>query len=164
MKYICPLITVSDLKLSRDFYEKLLKQKVKYDFGENVTFYGDFAIHLRSHFKELIDNREIRQGGNNFELYFEYDNVEQIVESLKEENILFVHEIREQPWRQKVVRFYDPDKNIIEIGESIEHLAFRLQNEGLSIEQISETTNMSLDFVNESIKKFNEKRNPPRRA
>ena len=71
MKYICPLITVSDIKLSRDFYEKLLKQKVKYDFGENVTFYGDFAIHLQSHFKELIDNREIRQGGNNFELYFE---------------------------------------------------------------------------------------------
>jgi catechol 2,3-dioxygenase-like lactoylglutathione lyase family enzyme len=159
MKYICPLITVSDIKLSRDFYEKILKQKVKYDFGENVTFYGDFAIHLQSHFKKLIDNREIRQGGNNFELYFEYDNVEQIVESLKEENISFVHEIREQPWRQKVVRFYDPDKNIIEIGESIEYLAFRLRSEGLSIEQISETTNMPVDFVNESIEKFNENKN-----
>lgn len=91
MKYICSLITVSDLKLSRDFYEKLLTQKVKYDFGKSLTFYGDFAIHLQSHFKELIDNREIRQGGNNFELYFEYDNVEQIVKSLKEETALFVH-------------------------------------------------------------------------
>ncbi len=161
MKYICPLITVSDIKLSRDFYERLLKQKVKYDFGENVNFYGDFAIHLQSHFKELIDNREIRQGGNNFELYFEYDNIEQIVNSLKEENITFFHEIREQPWRQKVVRFYDPDKNIIEVGESLEYLAFRLKKEGLSIEQISETTKMSLSFVNESIEKFNEKKNKP---
>lgn len=159
MKYICPLITVSDITLSRYFYENILKQKVKYDFGENVTFYGDFSIHLQSHFKELIDNKEIKQGGNNFELYFEYDNVEQIVKSLKEENVSFVHEIREQPWRQKVVRFYDPDKNIIEIGESIAYLTFRLRNEGLSIEQISKTTNMSVDFVNESIEKFNESKN-----
>jgi catechol 2,3-dioxygenase-like lactoylglutathione lyase family enzyme len=142
MKYICPLITVSDIKRSRDFYENLLNQKVKFDFGENITFHGDFAIHLQSHFKELIDNKEIRQGGNNFELYFEYDNVEQIVKLLMENNISFVHGIREQPWRQKVVRFYDPDKNIIEIGESMEYLAFRLKIEGLSIEQISKITNM----------------------
>ena len=154
MKYICTLITVSDIKRSRDFYENLLKQKVKFDFGENVTFHGDFAIHLQSHFKDLIDNKEIRHGGNNFELYFEYDNVEQIVKSLKDNNISFVHEIREQPWRQKVVRFYDPDKNIIEIGESMEYLVFRLKNEGLSIERITDITNMTIDFVIKSIEKY----------
>lgn len=154
MKYICLLITVSDIKISRNFYEKILGQKVKFDFGENVTFHGDFAIHLQSHFKELIDNKEIRHGGNNFELYFEYDNIEQIVNILKEHDVSFVHEIREQPWRQKVVRFYDPDKNIIEIGESMEHLIFRLKNEGMSIEQISKTTYMPIVFVNESIEKY----------
>jgi len=154
MKYICSLITVSDIKRSRDFYENLLNQKVKFDFGENITFHGDFAIHLQSHFKDLIDNKEIRQGGNNFELYFEYDNVEQIVKLLMDKNISFVHAIREQPWRQKVVRFYDPDKNIIEIGESMEYLSFRLKNEGLSIEQISKITNMSIDFVINSIEKY----------
>lgn len=155
MKYICSLITVSDINRSRNFYENLLNQKVKYDFGENVTFHGDFAIHLQSHFKELIDNKEILHGGNNFELYFEYDNVEQIVKELKANNISFVHEIREQPWRQKVVRFYDPDKNIIEIGESLEFLAYRLKNDGLTIEQISKTINMPIDFINESIEKHN---------
>ena len=91
MKYICSLITVSDIKRSRDFYENLLNQKVKFDFGENVTFHGDFAIHLHSHFKELIDNREIIHGGNNFELYFEYDDIEQIVKSLKDNNISFIY-------------------------------------------------------------------------
>jgi catechol 2,3-dioxygenase-like lactoylglutathione lyase family enzyme len=155
MKYICSLITVSDIKRSRDFYENLLNQKVKYDFGENVTFHGDFAIHLQSHFKALIDGKEIKHGGNNFELYFEYDNVEQIVTLLRDNNVSFVHDIREQPWRQKVVRFYDPDDNIIEIGESLEYLAFRLNNEGLSREQISETIHMPIPFVNESIEKYN---------
>lgn len=57
MKYVCPLITVSDINLARDFYENILYQKVKYDFGESVTFHGDFAIHLQSHYKNLIDNR-----------------------------------------------------------------------------------------------------------
>ena len=154
MKYVCPLITVSDMKLARDFYETLLGQKVKYDFGESVTFHGDFAIHLQTHYKNLIDNREIKSGGNNFELYFESDTIELIVENLKKSKIIFVHELREQPWRQKVVRFYDLDKNIIEVGETLEHLSFRLKKEGLSFEQISEITNMPIDFVIDSIEKY----------
>ena len=154
MKYVCPLITVSDMKQSRDFYENLLDQKVKHDYGESVTFYGDFAIHLQNHFKNLIDNHEIKSGGNNFELYFESDTIELIVEKLKGNNVIFLHELREQPWRQKVVRFYDPDKNIIEIGETLEHLSFRLRTEGLSVEQVSEITNMPVDFVIDSIEKY----------
>ncbi len=158
MKYICSLIAVSDLKRSRDFYENLLNQKVKFDFGESITFHGDFAIHLQSHFKELIYNKEVKHGGNNFELYFESDSIELIVKKLKEKKISFVHEIREQPWRQKVVRFYDLDKNIIEIGETLEHLSYRLKNEGLSIEQISKITSMPVDFVIDSIEKYKRKK------
>jgi catechol 2,3-dioxygenase-like lactoylglutathione lyase family enzyme len=154
MKFICPLITVSDIEKSRSFYESILGQKVKFDLGENITFHGDFAIHLKSHFKELIDNKEIIHGGNDFELYFEYDNVEEIERILKNNNVLFVHEIREQPWKQKVIRFYDPDKHIIEIGESMEFLSFRLNKEGMSIEQISKATDLPIDFVNRSIEKF----------
>lgn len=156
MKYICPLITVSDMEVARDFYENILDQNVKYDFGESVTFHGDFTIHLQSHYKKLIDNREVKSGVNNFELYFESDKIELVVERLKKKMILFVHELREQPWRQKVVRFYDPDKNIIEIGETIEHLSFRLKKEDLSFEQISKITNMPINFVIDSIEK-NEK-------
>lgn len=156
MKYICPLITVKDIDRARDFYENILNQKVKFDFGENVTFWGDFAIHLESHFSHLIDEKPIKQGGNNFELYFEEDQIEQMVATLKEHHIQFIHEIREQPWQQKVVRFYDPDQHIIEIGESLEHLAYRLHNKGLTPEHISKRTSMPLDFVNESIKQFKE--------
>ena len=147
------------MKVSRDFYENILDQKVKYDFGESVTFHGDFAIHLRSHYKSLIDNREVKSGGNNFELYFESDKIELIVEKLKENEILFVHELREQPWRQKVVRFYDPDKNIIEIGETLEHLSYRLRKEDLSFEQIAKITNMPLEFVIDSIEKYERLKN-----
>lgn len=154
MKYICSLITVSDINHSRNFYERLLEQKVKFDFGENITFHGDFAIHLKAHYKELIDRREINSGGNNFELYFESDEIEKMVLRLKENSVRFVHEAREQPWRQKVVRFYDPDDNIIEIGESMEFVAYRLKKENMTAEEISEIINMNIEFVQKSIEKY----------
>ena len=154
MKFICSLITVSDIENSRYFYETILNQKVKFDFGENVTFHGDFAIHLKSHFQNLIDNKEIKSGGNNFELYFEDNNIEKIVELLHENNVEFIHKIKEQPWRQKVIRFYDPDKHIIEIGESIEFLCYRLHIENIDVSEISKITYMPIEFVEKSIRNF----------
>jgi len=150
IKFVCPLITVTDMKRSRNFYENMLGQKVVTDFGENVS-YGGFAIHSRPHFKMLIDNKEVAHGGNNFELYFEYDDVEQICEKLKAEKVEFVHELREQPWKQLVVRFYDPDKNIIEIGESIEHLIVRLHQQGHSSDAISQMTGLDKKFIEKTI-------------
>ncbi|MBI9066406.1 MAG: hypothetical protein JEZ09_03870 [Salinivirgaceae bacterium] len=154
MKFICPLITVADIKKSREFYEKVLEQKVKFDFGENVTFEGDFAIHKKSHFQKLIDNKEIKTNCNNFELYFEYDNLQQLENKLSEIKVDFVHELREQPWRQKVIRFYDLDKNIIEVGESMEFLAYRLTKEGNTLKEISEIISMPLELVKASIQKL----------
>jgi catechol 2,3-dioxygenase-like lactoylglutathione lyase family enzyme len=154
MKFICALITVGNMERSREFYENVLEQKVKYDYGENVTFHGDFAIHLRSHFQGLIDKREVTKGANNVELYFELDNLEKLEKKLNKEGVEFVHGIREQPWRQKVMRFYDPDQHIIEVGESFEHLSYRLHREGLEIGKIAEITYMPESFVRDSIARF----------
>lgn len=154
MKYVCPLITVSDIKKARDFYEKVLEQKVKIDHGENVTFEGDFAIHLKSHFQTLIDNREIKMGSNNFELYFEFDDIKQIEKKLIDNKVEFLHTTREQPWRQRVIRFYDPDNNIIEVGESMEFLAYRLFKEEKTIKEISGITTLPDSFIQASIQKL----------
>ncbi len=157
MKFKCSLITVENIERSREFYEKVLGQKVKYDYGENVCFEGDFAIHLKSHFSDLIDNKVILNNSNNFELYFEHDDVDNFVEKLKNLDVEFVHEAREQPWRQKVVRFYDPDKNIIEVGESLEFLSYRLWKEGKDPEEIAQILSMPPNFVKNGVEKFREK-------
>jgi len=152
VRFVSTLITVADIRKSREFYENILGQTVEADFGANVSFSG-FAIHLRPHFKMLIDNKEIVGGGNNFELYFEYDDVEQIVEKLKAEKVEFVHELREQPWKQRVARFYDPDQNIIEIGETLEYLIFRLYQQGNSFDEISKMTGMDKEFIEKTVDK-----------
>lgn len=151
MKYICPLVTVSDITVARIFYEKVLNQVVKYDFGENVTYHGDFAIHLKSHFADLIDGKEIKAQANNFELYFEEDELDQLVERLEQRDVEFVHELREQPWKQRVIRFYDPDKNIIEVGESLESVCKRLSRQGNSKDEIIEMVGVSGAFVEQTL-------------
>ena len=85
MKFICPLIVVDDINASRRFYENVLNQKVKHDFGENIAFEGGFSIHLKSHFFELLDLSpdKITKKSNNSELYFEEDDLDTIIEKLK---------------------------------------------------------------------------------
>lgn len=147
IKFICPLITVADIKKSRLFYENILNQKVKFDFGENVTYEGDFAIHLQTHFQSLINQKEIIRPNNSCELYFESDAIEELSEKLKSAGIVFVHEIREQPWRQKVARFYDPDYNLLEVGESMESLIKRLSSDGMTFDEIISATGLPEAFV-----------------
>lgn len=139
---------------SRHFYETILEREIKYDFGENITFHGDFAIHLDVHFKKLIGNKEIKRGSHNFELYFEEDDMDQVMKILKSHQVDLVHEMMEQPWRQRVIHFYDPDQHIIEVGESLEFLSYRLHNEGLSKENIAAIIGLTGEFVSESIQKF----------
>ncbi|MEN6462066.1 MAG: VOC family protein [Syntrophomonas sp.] len=150
MKFICPLIVVNDIETSRNFYEKVLNQKVEYDFGENVAFAGGFAIHLKSHFSDLINvsSDRIIQTSNNFELYFEEDDLDGLLEKISVlGSVEYIHGIKEQPWGQRVIRFYDPDGHIVEVGESMENVARRFLDQGLSIEETAQLTSMPEEFV-----------------
>ncbi|AKB80498.1 Lactoylglutation lyase [Methanosarcina horonobensis HB-1 = JCM 15518] len=150
MKFICPLIVVNNMEISRNFYEKVLNQKIQYDFGENISFEGGFAIHLKSHFSDLIsvNKNNIIQKSNNSELYFEEEDLDSFLQKLKGmDSIEYVHKLKEQPWGQRVIRFYDPDMHIVEVGEPMESVVKRLLNEGLSVEETSKRTLMPEEFV-----------------
>ena len=152
MKFVCSLFVVADIARAKDFYSRALGQRIVTDFGENVAFEGGFAIHQRDHYEKLIDGRQVIQGGNDAELYFEHDDVLAIEAALKEEGVEFVHGTREQPWRQRVLRFYDPDRHIVEIGESLEHLSYRLWKEGMTEKEIGEITMMGEEFARKAIR------------
>ncbi len=154
MKYVCSLVVVENVERARKLYEKILNQKVITDFGENVGFEGGFAIHKREHFEGLINGNKVLLGSNTFELYFEDDDLENVEKKLTTEGITFIHHIKEQPWRQRVMRFYDYDKNIIEIGERLEHTAYRLYKDGLPIEEITKYTFMPKEMIEAAIKEY----------
>jgi catechol 2,3-dioxygenase-like lactoylglutathione lyase family enzyme len=154
LKYSGPLYVVEDIAVSRQFYEQLLGQKVQMDFGVNVSFEGNFSIHLKSHFQGLLGDPAlfpVTVKAHNGELYFDSDEIDTIFQRLKNAGVEFLHEIREQPWAQRVLRFYDPDGHIIEIGEFMEATVLRLHQQGLSAERIREKTGMPIEFVNHAL-------------
>ena len=159
MEYKCALFVVEDIEKSRFLYENILGQEVEVDFGEDVAFHSGFAIHQKSHFEKLISGHTVTKKLNNHELYFEDDQLENIVETLKKHGFYFLHDIVEQPWRQRVVRFYDYDAHIIEIGERMEYVAFRLFKENKSIDEISKITYLPEDAVRTAIKEYAQARN-----
>ncbi len=156
MKFKCPLIVVKDINVSRNFYENILNQKVKYDFGENVMYEGDFSIQLKSHFAKMItiNQNDIISKPNNFELYFEVENIDDFLQTLERTKyeIEFIHELIEHSWGQRVIRFYDPDMHIIEVGESIESVVKRFLNQGLSVEETAKRTQHPIEFVRQCFK------------
>lgn len=81
------------------------------------------------------------------ELYFESAEIREIEEKIRDFGCEFVHPVREQPWNQRVFRFYDPDGYIIEVGEPMDAVVKRLAVEGLSREEISQKSSMPLEFV-----------------
>ena len=123
-----------------------------------MTFGGDFAIHLKSHFLQLVNlsSNDISKRPNNSELYFEEDNLDDLLEKLKEYgSIEYIHAIKEQPWGQRVIRFYDPDMHIIEVGESMESVARRFLSQGFSIEETAKRISMPEEFVQQCFNKNN---------
>lgn len=154
MKYVCPLLVVSDMGLSRKFYEEVLNQRVKVDFGENVTYEGDYALHLQSHYTNLIENKPIAFGGHDGEIYFEDDDLEALQARLQAADVEFLHTIREEPWKQRVLRFYDPDKHIIEVGETLELLSYRLNKSGMNAAEIAAATGIPEEHVVNMINKY----------
>lgn len=157
LKYSGALIAVQDMAVSRKFYEDLLGQQVKFDFGQDVAFEGDFSLHSRSHFQSLLGdagrNPDATPGRKlEGELFFETDEVDAVYQKLSEAQVEFIHAVREQPWGQRVMRLYDPDGFIVEIGETMESVVRRFHAQGLSAQQVSAKSSMPLDFVERVIR------------
>ena len=155
LKFVSPLIVVEDMARSRQFYEQLLEQKVKFDFGVDVAFEGDFTIHLKSHFQSLLGDATrypITPKAHNGELYFDTDEIELIYQRLQAAGVEFIEGIQEQPWGQRAMRLYDPDGHILEIGEPMEITVQRFYRKGWSIDRIAEKTGMPPEFIEGAIK------------
>lgn len=149
-----PIILVENIQRSRQFYGTTLRQKVKYDFGVNVSFEGDFAIHLKSHFAEITHmnhSQSIIMGSNSFDLCFETEIIDEIFHELQRINTRFLNGIEEQPWGQRVLRCYDPDGHLVEIGETMEAVVIRYYQQGKTMDEILNKTAMPKEFVEGTI-------------
>ena len=146
-----PMIVVTDIDKSVEFYKTALGLEVITDFGANKTLTGGLVLQTEETFIEFIENKKISFGSNSFEIYFEEDDFDSFAERLKELDIEYVHPIKEHSWGQRVVRFYDPDRHIIEVGENIEFVCRRFYEKGMTPEEVANRMDVPVEFVRDCI-------------
>ena len=115
------LIVVNDIEKSKRFYEELFGLRVITDFGENVILTEGLVLQQKTIWQEGI-KKEVNFGGHDAELYFEENDMEGFLAKLKnsELEVEFIEEkTPNHPWGGRVVRIYDPDRHVIEVGEVI---------------------------------------------
>ena len=151
MKHISTLIAVKNMEESKQFYHDVLGLNVVADFGANVTLEGGIALQTLDTWKSFIKTDNVVLCHNAGEIYFEEEDIEIFIHHLQSFEICYVHELFEHRWVQRVVRFYDPDKHIIEVGETLQAVVLRFIKEGMSVEEVAIRMDVPVDFVLECL-------------
>lgn len=111
------LIVVKDIEKSRQFYHDLFGLEMVLDNDGNMILTEGLVLQDEKIWKEFL-GRDITPENNASELYFEECGIEAFVQKLERlyPNVKYVNRLMTHSWGQKVVRFYDLDGNLIEVG------------------------------------------------
>ena len=111
------LIVVKDIEKSRKFYHDLFGIDLVLDNDGNMILTEGLVLQDEKIWKSFLD-RDIVPKSNSCELYFEDQDIESFVEKLERlyPTIEYVNHLMTHSWGQRVIRFYDLDGNLIEVG------------------------------------------------
>jgi len=145
------VLFVRDILISKKFYSGILGFTIDLDFGKNVIYSNGLTIWeiQESHIiPSTLGNANISdRHSNRFEMCFETETLPKDFELLKNNNVTFVHEVHEEPWGQRTIRFLDPDNHLIEIGESMKQFLTRFLESGMSIDEVSRRTSVKVEDI-----------------
>ena len=120
MKLKNVLIVVQDIERSKQFYHDLFGLEMILDNDGNMILTEGLVLQEEKYWKEFL-GREVLSENNSCELYFEERDIEAFVKKLEScyPEVKYVNKLTTHSWGQKVVRFYDPDGNLIEVGTPV---------------------------------------------
>ena len=149
MKFSGTLLVVKDISRARKLYEGLLGCVVAMDQGVYVAYTNGVALQEEKTWLSFIDRQadDITYGANDGELYFEEHEIESFFIRLRVFDVELIHELHEHSWGQRVVRFYDMDGHIIEVGEHMGDVTRRFLNAGMSREEAAKRMQVPLDMI-----------------
>ena len=115
------LIVTKDIEKSKKFYHDLFGLELVLDNDGNMILTEGLVLQDEAIWKKFIE-RDIVPENNSCELYFEERDIEGFVNKLESiyPDIEYVNRLMTHSWGQKVVRFYDLDGNLIEVGTPME--------------------------------------------
>lgn len=120
MKLRNVLIVVKDIEKSKQFYHDLFGLEVVLDNDGNMILTEGLVLQDEKIWREFL-GKDIVPENNSCELYFEEDDIEAFARKLEMlyPEIRYVNRLMTHSWGQKVVRFYDLDGNLIEVGTPV---------------------------------------------
>ena len=135
-----PLLVVADMERSRNFYKTVLDLETVSDLGANVVLEGGLALQTLDSWAGFLGKTpgELAFGGNDSEIYFETGDFDGFLRRLfQTQSVELVHAPLEHRWGQRVVRLYDPDRHVIEVGEDLSDVCRRFRDSGMDKEAIA---------------------------
>ena len=100
-----------------------------------------------------LPEEKILKDANNIELCFEEEDFEGFLEKLKKyPDVRYLGDVIEHSWGQRVVRFYDPNGHIIEVGESMKMVISRFLDSGMTMSEISVKMDASAEDLEKLLK------------
>ena len=114
------LIVVKDIEKSRKFYQDLFGIELVLDNDGNMILTEGLVLQDEKIWKSFLD-RDIVPKSNSCELYFEEQDIESFIEKMERlyPSIEYVNRLMTHSWGQQVIRFYDLDGNLIEVGTPV---------------------------------------------
>ncbi len=111
------LIVVKDIEKAKQFYHDLFGLETVLDQEGNLILTEGLVLQDEKIWKEFL-KKEVVPENNSCELYFEERNIEAFAKKLEEQypEVKYVNRLMTHSWGQKVLRFYDLDGNLIEVG------------------------------------------------
>ena len=111
------LIVVKDCQKAMKYYHDLFGLEMLVDNDGNMILSDGLVLQEETYWRGFI-GRDVSPQNNACELYFEEENLDAFYEKLKTlyPETEFVNLPMTHSWGQRVVRFYDPDGNLIEVG------------------------------------------------
>lgn len=114
------LIVVKDIEKAKKFYHDLFGLDIVLDQEGNVILTEGLVLQDEAIWKKYL-GKEVVPKNNSCELYFEEKEIEDFAEKLEKQypEICYVNRLITHSWGQKVIRFYDLDGNLIEVGTPV---------------------------------------------
>lgn len=111
------LIVVKSIERSKKFYHDLFGLEVVLDNEGNMILTEGLVLQEEKIWKDFL-KKDVISESHSCELYFEERDIEGFVEKLEKlyPSVKYVNRLMTHSWGQKVVRFYDLDGNLIEVG------------------------------------------------
>ncbi len=145
MKYSCTVLSVSDIRAARKFYEDLFGLEVFQEYGKNIAFTCGLALQQDFDWLVGVSKGSVLNQPNNMEICFEEQDFDGFLDKLKKyPHIEYLGDIIEHSWGQRVIRFYDLDGHIIEVGEDMKMVVNRFLSSGMDMEEVSARMDVSI--------------------